>query len=96
MENWMSFTKCWCFYTMNAVEETSPSNHKVHMNFVFANRSKETAIYPLSVREIAEAQTKDKTVEKLTLFEKYKPQLIEEIKVLCREGKLVIPIELQN
>jgi len=77
--NWMTFTKCWCFYTMHAVEETSPTNHKEIMNFVFTNRSEETAIYPLTVREIAEAQTKEKMLERLTLLEKYKTQLIEDI-----------------
>ena len=64
---------------MHAVENTSPPNHKELMNFVFANRSEETAIYPLTVREIAEDQTKDKTLEKLTLLKKYKPQLIFKI-----------------
>ena len=65
------------------------------MNFVFANHREETAIYPLIVRDITEAQTKDKTLEKLTLFEKYKPQLIEDIQVLLKDDKLVIPKELQ-
>ncbi len=59
-ENWMKFTKCWCFYTMHSVEDSSPSNYKDLMNFVFANQSKETAIYPFTVRDIAEAQIKDK------------------------------------
>ncbi len=65
------------------------------MNFVFVNHSKETAIYPLTVREIAEAQTKDKMLEKLTLLKKYKPQLNENTNVLCKDGKLVIPKEQQ-
>ena len=94
--NWMTFTKCWCFYTMHAVEETSPTNHKDLMNFVFANRSKQTAIYPLTVREIAEAQTKDKMLDKLTSLEKYKPQLVEDVQVLCKDGKLVTPKQLQR
>ena len=59
---------------MHTIKNTSPSIHKELMNFVFANCSKETAIYPLMVREIAEAQTKDKMLDKLTLLEKYKPQ----------------------
>ena len=67
-ENWMTFTKYWCFYTMHSVNDTSPSTHKDCI--VFANCSKETAIYPLTVREIAEAQTKDKMLGKLTLLEK--------------------------
>ncbi len=68
---------------MHTVVNTSPPSHKELMNFVFANCGKETAIYPLAVREIAEAQTKDKILNKLTLIEKYKSQLIEDIQVLC-------------
>ena len=94
--NWMTFTKCWCFYTMHAVEETSSPNHKEFMNFVFANRSEETAIYPLTVREIATAQTRDNTLNKLTLLENYKTRLVENTNVLCKDGKLVIPTELQK
>ncbi len=58
---------------MHAVDNTSPPNHKDLMNFVFANRSEEIAIYPLTVREIEQAQPKDKTLDKLTSLEKYKP-----------------------
>ena len=47
-ENWMTFTKCWCFYTIHTVENTSPPNHK-DMDVVFANLSGATAIYPLTV-----------------------------------------------
>ncbi len=89
-KNWMTFAKCWCFYTMHTVEDTSPPNHKELMNFVFANHCDETAIYPLTVSEIVEAQSMDKMLKKLTLLEKYKPQLIEDIQVLCKDGKLVI------
>ena len=55
------------------------------MNFVFVNSCKENVIYPLTVRELAEAQSKDKMLEKLH-FEKYKPQLVENIEVLCNVG----------
>ncbi len=76
--------------------DTPPPNHKELTNFVFASRSEETAIYPLTVQEITQSQTKDDTFEKLTLLEKYKPQLTEDIQVLCKDGKLVIPKELQR
>jgi hypothetical protein len=36
------------------------------MNSVFANRSKEDVIYPLTVKEIAEAQETDPNIHKLT------------------------------
>ena len=80
---------------MHAVDKKSPTNHKDLMNFVFANHSKETAIYP-QVREIAKAQTKDKMLDKLTALEIYKTQLVEDTQVLCKDGKLVIPKELQK
>eukprot|EP00804_Cyclotella_cryptica_P006700 CCRYP_008641-RA/>CCRYP_008641-RA protein AED:0.32 eAED:0.30 QI:0/-1/0/1/-1/1/1/0/549 len=95
-ENWMTFTKCWCYYTMQAEEDPSPVKHSDLMNFVFANRSEENAIYPLTVREIAAAQQTDKTLNKLSLLEAYKPQLSENVQVLCKDGKLVIPQELQQ
>eukprot|EP00804_Cyclotella_cryptica_P013229 CCRYP_007012-RA/>CCRYP_007012-RA protein AED:0.47 eAED:0.29 QI:0/-1/0/1/-1/1/1/0/158 len=96
-ENWMTVTKCWCYYTMQAEEDPSPVKHSEVMNFVFANRSEENAIYPLTVREIAAAQHTDKTLDKLlSLLEAYKPQLVENVQVLCKDGKLVIPQELQQ
>eukprot|EP00804_Cyclotella_cryptica_P006434 CCRYP_018063-RA/>CCRYP_018063-RA protein AED:0.26 eAED:0.28 QI:0/0/0/1/1/1/2/0/354 len=51
-ENWMTFTKCWCYYTMQSEEDPSPAQHSDLMNFVFANRSEENAIYPLTVRRL--------------------------------------------
>ena len=52
------------------------------MTFVFAKCSEETTIYPLTVWEIAEIRTKDKTLDKLNSIEKHKPQLMEDIQVL--------------
>eukprot|EP00804_Cyclotella_cryptica_P009365 CCRYP_009014-RA/>CCRYP_009014-RA protein AED:0.27 eAED:0.71 QI:0/0/0/1/0/0/3/0/313 len=95
-DNWMAFTKCWCYYTMQSEEETSQIKHTDLMNFVFANQSKENAIYPLTVREIAAAQHTDRMLDKLSLLEAYKPQLVENVQVLCKDGKLVIAQELQQ
>ena len=95
-ENWMTFTKCWCYYTMQTEEDPSPVKHSDLMNFVFANRSEEIAIYPLTVQEIAAAQQTDETLDKLNLLEAYTPQLVENVTVLCKDGKLVIPQELQQ
>ena len=41
------------------------------MNSMFANRSEEEEIYPLAVKEIAEAQCKDKAIKQLKTSEKY-------------------------
>ncbi len=65
------------------------------MNHVFANRSKQEEIYPLTVKEIAEEQRKDKTLCAINDEDKYKVLLIENIKVLCKDDKLVIPKSLQ-
>eukprot|EP00804_Cyclotella_cryptica_P013790 CCRYP_016895-RA/>CCRYP_016895-RA protein AED:0.74 eAED:1.00 QI:0/-1/0/1/-1/1/1/0/76 len=76
---------------METEEQTSPAKHTDFMYFVIANRSKENAIYPLTVREIAAAQHTDNTLDKLSLLEAYKPQLVENVQVLCKDDKLVIP-----
>eukprot|EP00804_Cyclotella_cryptica_P026664 CCRYP_019080-RA/>CCRYP_019080-RA protein AED:0.46 eAED:0.81 QI:0/-1/0/1/-1/1/1/0/81 len=81
---------------MQSEEDPSPAQHSDFMNFVFDNRSEENAIYPLTVREIAAAQQTDKTLDKLSLLEAYKPQLVENVQVLCKDGRLVIPHELQQ
>jgi len=65
------------------------------MNHVFANRSEDDEIYPLTVKEIAEEQHKDKSLRALQDEEKYKVLLIENTKVLCKDGKIVIPKSLQ-
>ena len=44
---------------MHAPPEESLKNQQHQMNMVFANRSKEDMIYPLTVKEIALAQERD-------------------------------------
>ena len=66
------------------------------MNHVFANHSKDDEIFPITVKEIAEEQKKDKTLKALAKSDKYETLLIENIKVLCKDGKLVIPKSLQK
>ena len=78
------------------------------MNSVFANHSEEEEIYPLTVKEIKEAQEIDKTLLKSFILdldkcllktqhnEKYNILLVENMHVLCKDGKIVIPQSLQN
>ena len=94
--NWMTFTKCWCHYTMQAPPEESTTNQQHQMNMVFANRSEEDVIYPLTVKEIALAQERDLVLKKLTKMEKYSTHLVENTEVLCKDGKMVIPKVLQR
>eukprot|EP00804_Cyclotella_cryptica_P023410 CCRYP_000514-RA/>CCRYP_000514-RA protein AED:0.67 eAED:0.21 QI:0/0/0/1/1/1/2/0/241 len=72
--------------------ESSLATTKESMNQVFANQSKEDSIYPLTTREIAEAQQEDDSL----LDKSYSTQLVENIKVLCKDGKMVIPKSLQH
>ena len=66
------------------------------MNHVFANRSDSEEIYPLTVKEIADAQTRDKHFKATTLKENYEKSLIENTSVFCHKGKLVVPRSLQH
>eukprot|EP00804_Cyclotella_cryptica_P024717 CCRYP_001685-RA/>CCRYP_001685-RA protein AED:0.42 eAED:0.42 QI:0/0/0/1/0/0/2/0/344 len=73
-ENWMTFTKCWCHYTQEeSAKETSA--YQEEMNLVFANRSEEDVIYPLTVQEIAEAQKLDASLK--TLKDQYSTQWVK-------------------
>ncbi len=93
----MTFTQCWCHYTETAKETgASQANYTESTNLVFANRSKENSIYPLTIREIAESQSKDAQLVMLTTQYGYSTKLVENIKVLCKDGKLFIPKDLQD
>ncbi len=61
------------------------------MNRVFANQNEEDSIYILTMREIAEAQQEDETLKINAEKKGYSTQLIENTKVLCENGKMVIP-----
>eukprot|EP00804_Cyclotella_cryptica_P008994 CCRYP_003093-RA/>CCRYP_003093-RA protein AED:0.16 eAED:0.18 QI:0/0/0/1/0/0/2/0/370 len=93
-ENWMTFTKCWCHYTMQEESATYTSAYQEEMDLVFANHSKEDVIYPLTVREIAEAQKLDASLK--TLKDQYSTQLVESTHLLCKDRKMVIPKNLQH
>jgi hypothetical protein len=94
-QNWMTFTKRWCRVDSDT-HTNSAKQHLESMNYVFANRSDDDDIYPITVREIAEEQKKDKTIQALKKEDKYTTQLVENTKVLCKDGKLVIPKSLQH
>jgi hypothetical protein len=71
------------------------------MNQVFANRSEEDEIYPLTVKEIVEAQKADPILthffkSNAVLSKGLKLQLVENKSCICHEGKLVIPKPLQR
>jgi hypothetical protein len=72
-----------------------------HMNQVFANCSEEDEIYPLTVKEILEAQKADNKLKHFfksndVLDEGLELQLIENGSCICHKGRLVIPKPLQS
>ena len=98
-DNWMTFNKCLNFYIRKSDEiddDSLSETYEEKMNFVFANSSEDDAIYPLTVPEIAEAQEDDKSLDKLSKKKDFSYELIEDVKVLCKDGKLVIPKKLQH
>ena len=60
------------------------------LNYVFAIRSDEEEIIPLTISEISEEQLKDNALQQQIKSSKFVDQLIEITIVLCKEGKLVI------
>ena len=81
---------------MHAPMEKSTHTHQHRMNMVFTNRSEEDVIYPLKIKEIAQAQEDDAILKKLSKTDKYSTQLVEDTQVICKDGKMVIPKVLQH
>jgi hypothetical protein len=67
---------------------------------VFAHHEEEEEVYPLTLSEIADAQRKDQELKAYFKKNAIMPhkdmvfQLIEDSKVLCKNGKLMIPTSL--
>jgi hypothetical protein len=86
----MTVSKHWCNLGIDTTD----------LNFAFANHGEDDEIYPLTTIEIAEAQCKDKELKVYYRKNARIPkndmclQLIEDTKVLCKNGKLVIPTSL--
>ena len=94
----MMFSKFWsCFK-----ETQDPGElNTIEMIHVFANRSEEDEIFPLTMKEIVEAQKADPILKHLfksnaVLSKGLELQLVENKGCICHVGKLVIPKQLQR
>jgi len=87
-QKWMMFSKFWsCFDETQHPDELNT----IEMNHVFANRSKEDEIFPLTVKEIKHLFKSNAVLSKgLEL------QLVENESCICHKGKLIIPKPLQR
>ncbi len=54
-QRWLMFSKLWLCY--NEAQEDPDKTNIIQMNEVFAKHSEEDEIYPLTVKEIIEAQS---------------------------------------
>ena len=90
-KNWMILTKCWCAVAYTHTTKSNSIHSTIDLNHVFSNCSDEEEIYPLTVREIAEEQTKDKGLQQQRRSSKFEETLIENTYVLCKNGKMIIP-----
>ncbi len=98
-QRWLMFSKLWLCY--NEAHEDSDETNIIHMNEVFANRSEEDEIYPLTVKEIIEAQKADNKLKHFfknneTLDKGLELRIIEDQKCICNKARLVIPKPLQR
>ncbi len=92
------FSKCWSWF--NETQDPDEIN-PIEMNQVFANRSEENENFPLTVKEIVEAQRGDPILKHLfksnaVLSKGLELQLVENESCTCHEGRLVIPKPLQR
>jgi hypothetical protein len=58
-QNWMIRKKCWC-----KTKQSHKNSKDEILNYVFAHRKDEEEIFPLTVKEIAQAQKKDRSIQK--------------------------------
>jgi hypothetical protein len=95
---WKGFTALWRSYN-----EKNPGMHgqDCNLNHVFANRSKEEEMYPLTVQEVAYAQRVDATIKHCFktnhVFDKdVDIRLVDDTSIVCKNGRMVIPKPLQR
>ena len=94
---WKTFLKLWRCYN----ESNADTPDEYPMEHIFANCSEDEEIYPLTTKEIAEAQRVDATLKhafkrNAVLDQGLEVRLVENTLFVCKEGRLVIPKPLQS
>jgi hypothetical protein len=96
----MMVLKKWCKLDNDSENLDSYTNKHDDWNLVFAHHEEEEEVYPLTLTEIADAQRKDQELKAYIKKNTIMPQkdiglhLIEDIKVLCKIGIVMIPTSL--
>jgi hypothetical protein len=98
----MTVLKNWCELDIDSDELDLYTNKQDDWNLVLAHHKEEDDIYSLTTIEIAEAQHKDQELKVYFKKNANMPQkgigfqLIENTKVLCKNGKIIIPASLKH
>jgi hypothetical protein len=98
----MTVLKHLCKLDIDSDNLDSYTNKLDDLNLVFAHHEKEAKVHPLTLTEIADAQRKDQELK--DYFKKNEKMqqkdiglhLIVDTKVLCKNGKLIIPTSLRH
>jgi hypothetical protein len=97
---WMMVVKKWCKLDIDSDNLESYTNKHDDWNLVFPHHKEEEEVYPLTLTEIVDAQRKDQELKAYFKKNTIMPQkdiglhLIEDTKVLCKNGKVMIPTSL--
>ena len=98
----MMVSKNWCKLDIDSDNLDSYTDKHDDWNLMFAHHKEEEEVYPLTLTEIADAQHKDQELNAYFKKNAIMPhkdiviQLIEDTKVLCKNGKLIIPTSLHQ
>jgi hypothetical protein len=101
-QSWVTVSKKWCKLDKDSDNLDSYSNKYDDWNLEFAHHKEEDKICPLSITEIVDAQCEDQELKVYFRKNAKKPQkgtcfhLIKDTKVLCKNGKLIIPTSLRH
>jgi hypothetical protein len=99
---WMMVSKKRCKLDIYSDNLGSYTNKHDDWNLVFAHHKEEEEVYPLTLTEIADAQRKDRELKACLRKNTTMPQkdiglhLIDDTKVLCKHGKVMIPTSLRH
>jgi hypothetical protein len=100
-QNWMMVSKNWCKLDIDSDNLDLYTNKHADWNHMCAHHKEEDEMYPLIKIEISEAQHKDRELKVYFKKNAQMPQkdicfhLIEDTKVLCKYGKIIIPASLR-
>ena len=98
----MMVSKKWCKLDIDSDNLDLYTTKHDDRNLVLAHHEEDEEVYPPTLTEIANAQHKDQEVKAYLKKNAIMPQkniglhLIEDIKVLCKNGKVMIPTSLRH